>query len=180
MNALCGATAAAAAFEDLLVVDLELLLPELVVDLKLLLPELLAPLALLLKIVGEVEGLNDGANTSMVGAGVSSSLVGAGVSSSLVGAGVSVSDGLGVVNGSDVGVKGSGDGEGVSLISHQKGRIIEPSRISLHDIMDGSVYDGQWRNNKFDGYGTYKHIDGSTIKGQWKEGILQRIKRRSD
>ena len=47
---------------------------------------------------------------------------------------------------------------------------------------DGSVYDGQWRNNKFDGYGTYKHIDGSIIKGQWKEGILQKdqVEKRDD
>ena len=120
MNALCGATAAAA-FEDLLVVDLELLLPELVVDLKLLLPELLAPLALLLKIVGDVEGLEVGANTSMVGDGVVSVSVGSGVSVS-VGSGVSVSVGLGVANGSFVGVNGSGDGDGEEISSQQKSR----------------------------------------------------------
>ena len=103
MNALCGATAAAA-FEDLLVVDLELLLSELVVDLELLLPAL----ALLLKIVGEL----DGANTS-VGADVNTSFVGSKVSSSFVGSSV---------NGSDVGVKGSGDGDGEEISSQQKSR----------------------------------------------------------
>jgi len=108
VNALCGATAAAA-FDDLLVVDLELLLPELVVDLELLLPELFA----LLLIVGEVEGLDEGANTSLVGAGVSSSLVGAGVS---------VSVGLGVAKGSGVGANGSEDGDGEEISEQQKAK----------------------------------------------------------
>ena len=113
MNALCGAIAAAA-FDDLLVVDLELLLPELVVDLELLLSELLAPFALLL-IVGEVEGLGVGANASIVG-----ELEGA--NTSLVGAGVSVSVGLGVAKGSGVGAKGSKDGDGEEISEQQKAK----------------------------------------------------------
>ena len=96
----------------------------LVVDLELLLPELFADLALLLKIVGEVEGLDVGANASMVGE--------EGANISLVGSGVSVSEGLGVANGSVVGVNGSGDGDGEEISAQQKGSIIEPSRISLH------------------------------------------------
>ncbi|MCD6185824.1 MAG: SUMF1/EgtB/PvdO family nonheme iron enzyme [Deltaproteobacteria bacterium] len=35
---------------------------------------------------------------------------------------------------------------------------------------DGSVYVGQWENDKFNGQGTFTYSDGSVYTGQWKNG----------
>jgi len=35
--------------------------------------------------------------------------------------------------------------------------------------LDGDVYEGQWKDNKAHGKGRYQHADGSTYDGEWKE-----------
>ncbi len=35
---------------------------------------------------------------------------------------------------------------------------------------DGSVYTGQWENDKFNGQGTFTYSDGSVYTGQWENG----------
>jgi hypothetical protein len=35
---------------------------------------------------------------------------------------------------------------------------------------NGEKYSGQWKNGKFDGYGTYRYKDGTLFKGEWKLG----------
>ncbi|CAD8120820.1 unnamed protein product [Paramecium sonneborni] len=34
---------------------------------------------------------------------------------------------------------------------------------------DGDIYDGEWENDKANGYGTYIHADGSKYEGLWKD-----------
>ena len=34
---------------------------------------------------------------------------------------------------------------------------------------DGDVYEGEWKDDKADGYGTYFHSDGAKYEGQWKD-----------
>lgn len=50
------------------------------------------------------------------------------------------------------------------------------SLLSRHDfgIMEysnGSIYDGDWKNNKWNGYGEYKDIDGKTYNGFWRDNL---------
>mmetsp|Transcript_18934 Transcript_18934/g.34300 ORF Transcript_18934/g.34300 Transcript_18934/m.34300 type:complete len:476 (-) Transcript_18934:2-1429(-) len=33
-------------------------------------------------------------------------------------------------------------------------------------------YDGEWKNGRMDGWGTYKFADGHTYKGKWKDGRM--------
>jgi len=35
---------------------------------------------------------------------------------------------------------------------------------------DGSVYAGDWINNKFSGYGYYKKADGTQLRGDFENG----------
>ena len=39
--------------------------------------------------------------------------------------------------------------------------------ILLH--ADGDLYDGEWVDDKAHGYGIYTHTDGAKYQGQWKE-----------
>lgn len=33
------------------------------------------------------------------------------------------------------------------------------------------IYEGEWKNDKPDGYGTYKYTSGALYKGEWKNGL---------
>lgn len=37
----------------------------------------------------------------------------------------------------------------------------------------GSRYDGAWRNDRADGYGTYRSVDGDVCTGIWVNGCMQ-------
>eukprot|EP00761_Pharyngomonas_kirbyi_P008119 gb/GECH01008130.1/.p1 GENE.gb/GECH01008130.1/~~gb/GECH01008130.1/.p1 ORF type:complete len:146 (+),score=41.61 gb/GECH01008130.1/:1-438(+) len=37
---------------------------------------------------------------------------------------------------------------------------------------NGSYYDGEWNNNKYEGQGTYCWTDGSWYEGQWKDNKM--------
>jgi len=33
---------------------------------------------------------------------------------------------------------------------------------------DGDIYEGQWKDDKAHGHGTYRHLDGALYVGSWK------------
>jgi hypothetical protein len=37
--------------------------------------------------------------------------------------------------------------------------------------VDGDVYDGFWANDKANGYGVYKHVNGAQYEGEWKDDL---------
>ena len=37
-------------------------------------------------------------------------------------------------------------------------------------LQDGSNYDGEWKDNKKYGQGTYTLTDGNRFEGEWKDG----------
>ena len=39
----------------------------------------------------------------------------------------------------------------------------------VSNLADGSLYEGQWKDDKSNGYGVYLHSDGAQYQGEWKE-----------
>lgn len=45
---------------------------------------------------------------------------------------------------------------------HGKGQLIHSN---------GEIYEGQWKNDKANGFGKYKHSDGAIYEGDWFEDM---------
>ena len=39
----------------------------------------------------------------------------------------------------------------------------------VSNLTDGSLYEGQWKDDKSHGYRVYLHSDGAQYQGEWKE-----------
>jgi hypothetical protein len=37
--------------------------------------------------------------------------------------------------------------------------------------VDGDVFDGEWLDDKANGYGVYVHINGAKYEGHWKDDL---------
>ena len=37
--------------------------------------------------------------------------------------------------------------------------------------VDGDVFDGEWRDDKANGYGVYMYVNGVKYEGYWKEDL---------
>jgi len=37
-------------------------------------------------------------------------------------------------------------------------------------LLDGSSYEGEWKNNKMSGNGVMTHPNGEKYEGEWKDG----------
>jgi hypothetical protein len=37
--------------------------------------------------------------------------------------------------------------------------------------VDGDIFDGEWKEDKANGYGEYKHKNGALYKGYWKDDL---------
>ena len=37
--------------------------------------------------------------------------------------------------------------------------------------MDGDEFEGEWKDDKANGYGVYVHINGAKYEGNWKDDI---------
>ena len=44
--------------------------------------------------------------------------------------------------------------------------------VGYYKWLDGSSYEGEWKENKLDGNGIYKFKDGSIYKGEWKRNRM--------
>ena len=39
----------------------------------------------------------------------------------------------------------------------------------VSNLVDGSLYEGQWKDDKAHGYGKYTHANGATYEREWEE-----------
>ncbi len=52
------------------------------------------------------------------------------------------------------------------------GKLMANGNQGKLELATGDVYDGQWRDNQFQGSGTYVWSDGSAFTGEWESNAL--------
>ena len=56
-------------------------------------------------------------------------------------------------------------------INHFSFHSVTQSIIGKFWHVDGDVFDGQWKNDKANGYGVYTHVNGAKYEGMWKDDL---------
>lgn len=51
------------------------------------------------------------------------------------------------------------------------GKRTELTAKGVFTHVDGDLYEGQWVNDKANGFGTYKHTNGAQYNGEWKDDL---------